>query len=381
MNIKILFRWLLLSSCALALACDSSSSTAVEEAVGDIPVAPRALYVLTNEAGTNAVRSYTRDSSGGLSFFQETPTGGSGTGMELESSGNAIVFDPLTELLFAVNPGSNSLTVFLVETDGSLRQLDTANSGGVKPISLAVNYDTVYALNAGDLANPANIVGFRVIAGQLVQIDSSTRPLSTANPNPAQIEFATSGTILTVTERASNRISHYTLDGNRAASAPISLNSGGMTPDGFDYTAGGTLISAESATGAAGAGSVSSYFVAVGAATTLVSNALPTGQTSTSAVKALHGAPFVYLANSGSDSISTLTTASNDGNVVVTGVPVPTEAGPVELASSEDERYLYVLNRGSDSISVFNIDQSTGALTPNSTLTGLPPNSGGLTGR
>src|SRR5206468_3900582 len=65
--------------------------------------------------------------------------------------------------LFAVNAGSNELTVFRVSDESTaLTIIDKVSTVGKTPISVTIHKQLVYVLNAGDAVTPANIAGFRL---------------------------------------------------------------------------------------------------------------------------------------------------------------------------------------------------------------------------
>jgi YVTN family beta-propeller protein len=64
-------------------------------------------------------------------------------------------------------------------------------------------------------------------------------------------------------------------------------------------------------------------------------------------------APFAYIANSGSDSVSVIDTATN----TVVGPPIPVGSTPIGVAVNPAGTRVYVANSGSNSVSV--IDTAT----------------------
>ncbi len=104
--------------------------------------------------------------------------------------------------LLVVNAGSDELSLFAVQPDG-LRLAGRAGSGGAKPTSVAVSGALVYVLNNGT----PSISGFRLADGKLTTLPDSTRPLSSADADPAQVLFTTNGRVLIVTERGTDTIS------------------------------------------------------------------------------------------------------------------------------------------------------------------------------
>src|SRR5664279_6162767 len=85
------------------------------------------LFTETNEAGTNRVYIYQVNYEGSLSFRGAVASGGAGTGAGLGSQ-SALTLSEDHEWLFVVNAGSNSVSSFSVQNDGSLSLAHTENS-------------------------------------------------------------------------------------------------------------------------------------------------------------------------------------------------------------------------------------------------------------
>jgi 6-phosphogluconolactonase len=115
-----------------------------------------------------------------------------------------------------VNAGSDELSLFAVQPDG-LGLAGRAGSGGSKPTSVAVSGTLVYVLNNGT----PSISGFRLADGKLTTLPDSTRPLSSADADPAQVLFTTNGRVLIVTERGTDTISSYLIDESGYAQDPV----------------------------------------------------------------------------------------------------------------------------------------------------------------
>ena len=160
----------------------------------------RAVYTLTNQVAGNAVAVFNRAADGTLSAAGTIATGGTGTGGSLGSQG-AVALSDDGRRLFAVNAGSNDVSVFDVGPTGLSLASQTA-SGGTLPISLTAHGSLLYVLNAG---GAGNISGFSVRAtGGLTPIAGSTQPLSGTNVGPAQVSFSPDGRRLVVTEKNTN---------------------------------------------------------------------------------------------------------------------------------------------------------------------------------
>jgi 6-phosphogluconolactonase len=334
-----------------------------------------AVYTLTNSTSGNAVAVFDRDRDGSLTARGTVPTGGNGTGAGLGSQG-ALVLDH--NRLLAVNAGSNSLSLLLVDRRGNVRLADVDPSGGARPISVTVHGKLVYVLNAGDASTPANIRGFLALGGRLVPLPASTRPLSTAAPDPAQVEFSPNGRHLVVTEKATNQIVTYKVR-RGFASGPNAQPSAGMTPFGFAFDRRGLLIVSEAFGGAPDASAMSSYSLSSGGTVTPISASVKTTETAACWVVVTKDGRYTYTTNTGSNSISgygvagdgSLTLLDADGKTATTG------AAPVDMALTRSSRLLYALAGGVPEINGFLVN-GDGSLEPIGSAGGLPAGTVGL---
>ncbi|MBA3944218.1 MAG: beta-propeller fold lactonase family protein [Herpetosiphonaceae bacterium] len=339
-----------------------------------------AVYTLTNATTGNAVVVFKRAADGSLTLKNTVATGGLGTGAGLGSEG-ALVLGEDKQWLFAVNAGSNTVSVFAIGVDG-LHLTQTIASGGVTPISIAVHGELMYVLNAG---GTGNITGFtQNEEGFLAPLPASTRPLSTAAAGPAQIAFNPAGTVLVVTEKTTNSIDTYTIDNNSIANGPIVTPSSGMTPFGFAWTKRGQLLVSEASGGNTNASAASSYQVHDNGSIHAISASVPTHQTAACWLVATDNSRYAYTANAGSGTISGYSVGSNgslsllnsDGITGVTGA----NSHPIDMALSRFSHYLYVLNSGNSTISVFAV-QTNGSLLPLNGVSGLALSVSGLAAR
>ena len=330
-----------------------------------------AVYTLTNSPAGNAVKIFNRAGNGSLSAAGEFATGGTGTGAGLGSQG-AVVLDG--KRLFAVNPGSDSISAFEVKK-GALELLDTVGSGGDQPISLTVDDGLLYVLNAG---GAGNISGFTLShRSGLSPLAGSTRPLSGAGAGPAQVSFDPEGELLVVTEKNTNLIDTYEVGDDGRASGPTPHPSSGATPFGFAFDERDHLIVSEAFGGAPDQSAVSSYDVDDDNIESITASA---GTTETAAcwIVVTQDGRFAYATNTGSGSISGYRVSHNgelslldaDGRTGVTG------PGPIDMALSRNSRFLYSLNSGDNTISGFRVG-TDGSLSPIGRVEGLP---GGATG-
>ncbi len=342
-----------------------------------------AVYTFNNSSSGNAVLAFSRSADGQIVFAGVVATGGTGTGAGLGNQG-ALAIDAANQFLFAVNAGSNDISVFRIRENG-LRLVDRVPSGGKQPISLTVSRKVLYVLNNGAAVGGSDsIAGFAVGAnGHLKPIVSGLQ-LSAASVGPAQIGFNTDGDILLVAEKNTNNIDVFTVDDDGAAVGPTVVPSAGQTPFGFAFGKRNEVFVSDAFGGAANAGAVSSYVVSDKHSLTTITAAAGDGQTAPCWVVLTNDGRFAYTTNTGSGNVSgyrvgfngTLQLLSASGQTGNTG----TGSTPLDAAISNDSRFLYVLTPGTGNIQGFSVSLD-GSLSPLSQATGIPSSASGLVAR
>ena len=365
----------------LGLAACATQETTAPALSSDVALdqgtnAVGAVYTQTNDATANAIRQYSRASDGSLTFVASYTTGGTGNGAAgLGSQGSVII--ARNRFLLAVNAGSNQISSFAIGA-GGLTLVEAISSGGTFPISLTSHGDLIYVLNAGS----DNVTGFRLDnSGDLTPIPGSTRGLSGTGTGPAQIGFHPDGSRLVVTEKMTNKIDVFTVSSTGTLSEPTVHQSSGATPFGFEFSERGYLIVSEAFGGAPNASATSSYSLENGGLVTR-SASVTTTETAACWVVITTNQKFVYVTNTGSNSVSgyrlgadgTLSLLNADG---VTGA---TSATPIDAALSRNSQFLYTLDRAAGAISIFAVN-ADGSLSKLGTQTGVPTTSFGLIAR
>jgi 6-phosphogluconolactonase len=345
-----------------ALSADMAAMTAAESVPGNV-------YVMTNETTGNAVAVYHRSATGELVANGSVPTGGLGIGAGLGSQG-ALVLSDDGRWLLAVNPGSNDVSVFAVEPGGLIRT-DLVTSGGLRPTSVTIYNDLVYVLNAG---GSGNIAGFWMKQGTLEPIAGSIQPVSTSAAAPAQIQFNAQGTLLVVTERATNRIVTYPVV-NGIAGSSSAYPSVGAVPFGFDIDSQNHLVVSEAQGAAQGTGA-SSYNLGSDGSVTPISQSVANGQGAACWLVISKNGQFAYTANAATNNLSSYTIAS-DGSLAVLEAAVPTDMQPLDMDLSINGRYLYVIDGRSDTIRGFRVN-ADGTLTDIGVRTPVVPTAVGM---
>lgn len=308
-----------------------------------------AVYTMTNRTSGNAILVFNRADNGALAPGGAFATRGRGTGGSLGNQ-SGVILDPSNRWLFAVNAGSNDVSVFAVKAAG-LQFVQKVGSGGVRPVSLALFGNLLYVLNAGGNAGSAdNLVGFRVQQnGRLARIAGSTRLLSQAITDPAQVGFRTDGTALVVTEKATNRILTFSVKQNDGTLADRRVtNSAGPTPFGFAFGKRSQLLVSEAFGGAPNAGAMSSYRVEGRGVLRLISRSIGNGGTATCWVALTNDGRFAFVTNTGTGTISSYIVGFDGGLKLLEAVAGATggpTSGPLDLALTNDGRFLYALAR------------------------------------
>ncbi len=277
------------------------------------------VYVPTNQTTGNSIMIFHRNADGTLAFVSSVATGGmgAGTGADPLGSQGAVVLSSDDRLLFAVNAGSSTISVFGVSGD-SLTPLGTVSSGGTLPVSLTVQGNLLYVLNAG---GTPNISGFRILpaSNQLAPLPGSIQTLpGGTGASPAQVSFSPDGSALVVTEKGTNMIDTFTLDDRGVAQPGVSFPSSGNTPFGFAFGKDNVLVVSDAGSGA-GTSAVSSYTLDQNGSLTVSTPALGDTQTAACWLVVTQNGRFAYTANAGSGTISSY--ALSEGGELTLLVP------------------------------------------------------------
>jgi 6-phosphogluconolactonase (cycloisomerase 2 family) len=338
-----------------------------------------AVFVQANELDGNTIRSFERAADGKLTAAGSYETGGLGgnqTGAPTDSlaSQGSLVLDRRSELLLAVNAGSNTVTSFHVDGQ-KLSDPKVVASGGDFPSSIAVSGDTAYVLNAG---GTGTVQGFRIDKDGLEPLEDSSRSLGLDNEavpafdtSPGQVAFTPDRRNLLVTTKAANTIEVFPLNdqGTPATDAPVSTRTAGDVPFAITFDRADRVLVAEAAKS-----TVTTYQVRQDGTLKVVQEPLANGQEVLCWLE--RAGDFFYGGNTGNSTVSGYA-QDKDGKLALTeasGVatpPSPDSQGVIDLAVTPDNNFLYVQNAISGTVDAFRIG-ADGALTKVSTTDGLP---------
>jgi 6-phosphogluconolactonase (cycloisomerase 2 family) len=338
---------------------------------------PGAVYVLTNQ-NVNSVMVYARAGDGTLSLSGSFSTGGTGagTGGDPLGSQNSLVLGRSHQMLFAVNAGSNDVSVFRV--DGlQLQLVDREPSGGTMPVSIAVHANLVYVLNAG---GTPNIQGFFIdpFVGRLVHLGGSKRTLAGGiGSAPAQVSFSPDGEVLMVTEKATNLIDTWTVDDDGFAEDRQTSTSSGATPFGFAFARRNFAIVSE-----AGPSALSSYEIDDDGQLELETATLTDGQKANCWVVVTKNQRFAFTTNTGSGNISSYVVSRDGSLTLLNAVAASTGRGtaPIDMALSNDSHFLYIREATKGMVDGFRVEND-GSLTPITSAGGVPAGAQGVAAR
>ena len=416
-----------------AFAAVVAPASAASTAFGATTVG--AVYVASNSYAGNQILTFPRYADGSLGPVEAaTATGGKGSGAgsgsgalaEIQNdplgSQGSLLADPTGRFLYAVNAGSNDVSVFRVTPIG-LQLVDREPSGGAYPVSLTAYGNTLYVLNA--VGN--SVTGYTVTGGgQLIRpttcglpalpagmdpllpatAASSAQPVSTQTAG--QVGFSPDGTLLLVVSKegplalgfpfgntlGSGRIYAYQVDSFRGTlrncgnphtfTFPLNSPGQGKFPFSFTWSAQGDLIVNEVFGSSSlpsnlpgGVSALGTFAVSAdGSLTpiTTVPDPLPVP------CWIVRGGNKVYVANYlGSGITDYQVTAQGTLNLMANPI-TPLGAGtvPIDMAISGDGQFLYQLDPGTARVFPFQV-RGTGSLTPLPSMSlGLPPNSGDM---
>jgi 6-phosphogluconolactonase (cycloisomerase 2 family) len=318
----------------LAAAAAAAFAAVPASAATTQPPAP--VFVQTDNPSGNTVVAYHRAADGTLTQSGVYATGGLGgvaPGAEVDhlTSQGSLAYDRDAGLLYTVNAGSDTLTVFAVHGD-RLTRTQVISSGGTFPNSIAVHDGLVYVLNG---LGGGSIQGFVRTGDHLVRMPAWKRTfgLSESGGTPAQVAFTPDGTKLVVTTHANgDGIDVFPVSKLGPATKPVIYTKAGSGPYGFTFDAHGHLAVTE-----VGTNSLATFRIAGDGKISQIDEAA-TGQAGT--CWAVRNGDFVYASNADSSTLSGYQVGAS-GSLTARG-QTATDAGTTDAAVSSDGQDLYV---------------------------------------
>jgi DNA-binding beta-propeller fold protein YncE len=363
---------------ALGLAGLAAAPAGAQDATStkNGPGGLHAVFVQSDNTAGNHIVAYHRDGDGALKLAGIYGTGGlggvlNGSAVDHLASQGSLTYDPENEVLYAVNAGSNTVSVFSVKGD-SLSLQQVISSGGLFPVSVAVHGNVVYVLNA---LNGGSVQGYVSRFGRLIPLPSSNRNLGLTIPTdttqftntPGQVSFSPDGSQLVVTTKANGNdidVFHVGPHGDLSV-APVVNPEPGTAPFAVTFDGVGHLVVAD-----AGTNALSTFTLGPNGTITLL-DAVGTGAAATCWVSPADG--FLYVSNAGSGTISAFA-GSTSGALNLLG-STPTDPGTVDASATTDGKYLYVQTGGNGIVDGFRVGVDGGLTAEGSVV--VPGSAGG----
>ncbi len=329
------------------------------------------VFVQTDNPDGNQVVAYFRGADGTLGAtpagtYDTWGLGGvlNGSAVDHLASQGSLAYNAGQGLLYAVNAGSDTVSVFAVRGD-TLDLQQVVNSGGRFPVSVAVRGDLVYVLNA---LGGGSIQGYVSAFGHLFPLPWSNRNLGLTIPTdttqyvntPGQVAFSPAGTQLIVTTKANGddidvfRVGPFGLP----SSSPVVNPEPGTVPFAITFDQAGHLVIAN-----AGTDGLSTFDLGSAGTAALV-DSVGTGAAATCWVAP--AGPYLYASNAASASESGFE-SSPSGTLTLLG-KTGTDPGTVDASATPDGRFLYVQTGGNGIVDEYGVN-GDGSLTPIGSVT------------
>ena len=338
------------------------------DSFGNDRISPGAVYAMSNAPEGNQIAVFKRDGLGRLTLndFYDTGGLGAGGGIDPLTSQNSLILSTNNRWLFAVNAGSDNISVFRVDRD-DLKLVGTYGSGGTFPVSLTFYHNLLYVLNAGPNATAPNVTGFKINRqGNLTPLAESTRSLTGNGFH--QVGFSPDGDNLIVTKggASANEILIFAIDEEgQPDTEPTISPSAGLVPFGFIFDRRGHLLVAEP-----GSGAVSSYAIREDNTLEIIDASVANGNRATCWIAGTwFGA--VFTDNTGSDNVSSYTVKASNGSLQLREAVAASGNKPIDMAVTDNGKYLYILNAAEGTVGAFRISPK-GGLEDLGTVEGLP---------
>ena len=318
-----------------------------------------AVFVQTDDLKANSVIAFDRGADGRLHRAASYHTGGrgavvAGAVVDPLASQGSLTLDRRHRLLFAVNGGSDTITVFGVKGSRLVRRQILPSRGDL-PVSVSVTGDLAYVLNARD---GGSISGYRIVGRRVLPLAGSTRKLHlTPNTNPeflqspAQVAITPDHRAVVISTKTHGTLLTYPLRHGMPSAAPTTTTSG-TVPFALSFDRAGRLLVID-ATGLA-----TSYRVGARGRLTELSQVGPTGQQA--ACWSVVVRSTLYAANAGSNSISSFRVRAGMVSLTDATAARTSGGGPIDLAASRHGRYLYQLNGADGSVDSFRVGRRGG---------------------
>ncbi|HKH39214.1 MAG TPA: beta-propeller fold lactonase family protein [Rubrobacter sp.] len=332
-----------------------------------------AVYVQTN-AAPNEVIAFRRADDGSLDLIGSVTTGGEGDGSPHLTSQGSVVLTGDGRHLLVTNAATDDLSVFTVATDGSIELRDRVHTGAA-PKSVAERGGLVVVLNTGE----PGLASFRLDAEGIEAVEGGDQALEASHADPAQVAFSPDGSMVVITERATDSIVTYQVTSNGTFGDSSTIASEGPTPYGFAFTSDGTLVVTEAFRAEKGAAAASSYAIEEGSLAPRTSS-VGNGRSEICWAAITPDDRFAFATNFADGAVSRFAIAS-DGSLslddATAGISEDGMPGLRDEDLTSDGRFLYAIDADGGRVYGWSVD-AEGSLEPVGSWGGLPATVAGL---
>jgi len=306
--------------------------------------------------------------------FREDPNAGvliqlAGSPISAGQTVQALALDPSGKCLYAANAGQNNVSLFTINSDGSLTEQTPRTSVGTVPTLLVLDSSGhLYVGNSG--STDVSVLSVSCTSTPpftpVTQLSGATAPIGLV---PLNMQLSPSGNVLYVTGQGvvSGYIEAFPLTqgvlGVPIAGSPFTT---GNNPYGMVINTAGTYLYTANKTD----NTVSEFMVNSDGSLNPLPNS-PIGDQYSGPVSLLidKSQTYLYVADQGSTNVAGFTIASDGGLTVLSSSPFGAGSQPSFIAADPSGNYLFVGNQSSPSVQSFSLDTSTGALTEIGTYT------------
>lgn len=294
---------------------------------------------------------------------------------------------------FVTNAGAgNTVTAFRVATDGRLLRVPSTQTNpnpatvGMDPVALAIspNNQFLYIANRGSDTVTAFSIDDAGALTLVPQTGATTNPVSVQGDAPAGMTISPNGQFLYVSSSTSNVVTVFQIGASGlltlvsatgANQNPISV--GGTAPKSIRISPNGSFLYVANS----GSNTITAFQIGTNGLLTQVSptagnpNPISVGGTTPNGIIVASNGQFLYSANGGGN--VTTFTIGNGGLLTLVPPssgnlnPVPAGTNPVAMTLSPDGQVLFVAN-GGGTVSSYTISTATGLLAPVNPLLGNP---------
>jgi 6-phosphogluconolactonase (cycloisomerase 2 family) len=333
---------------------------------GATPVTYTPKFAYATNQADKSISEYTISAStGALTAISGSPVA--------DTNGpQAVAATPSQKFVYTANSNSSVSGYSVSTTTGALTKLSgspfTGNSNS--PVALAVEPtgNFLYTLNNGD----KSVTVFSIAPNGTLTLQN----ILATGTNPRGMAMDPLSRYLYITNTADNTLSGFSIFNGSWGSLSLSTNTTGVAPMGAAIDPSGQFLYVANS----GANTVSAYSISfiqnsVGGDLANVPGSPFNAGSTPVAVLAEPSGKFLYVANSGSSTISAYRIDNSTGLLTPISGTFTTGSSPDSLSVSNDGKFLYAANKSAGTVSIFTINSNGSLTAAGSAITGTAPTS------